>query len=305
MRPGLVFVVTMLLSLHPPGQSRHCHSGRIRRICGVTIKRKYHMEKEKCGSKGESARKYVDILTDAGFKAVFGDRRNKEVLIDFLNVVLPAHRKVRDLEYSTTEIPSFTLETKSVRLDLRCEGDDGTRFIVEMQQSGQRHFFKRCVEYAAKVYDSGSRRGGDYDIEPVYFIGILGRERIFGRCGPEWKDRYISEYTFREKHTGEVPDESISLIFVELDRFVKPLDECVGLTEKWCYALKYVGKLHGLPEGLRVQAFERLFAACEIARFSRDKKLQYEKDMITERDYRNILETARENGFAAGKSTLR
>ena len=33
------------------------------------------------------------------------------------------------------------METKSVRLDLRCEGDDGTRFIVEMQQSGQRHFF--------------------------------------------------------------------------------------------------------------------------------------------------------------------
>ena len=95
-----------------------------------------------------------------------------------------------------------------------------------------------------------------------------------------------------------------SLIFVELDRFVKPLDECVGLTEKWCYALKYVGKLHGLPEGLRVQAFERLFAACEIARFSRDKKLQYEKDMITERDYRNILETARENGFAAGKAEV-
>ena len=92
-----------------------------------------------------------------------------------------------------TEIPSFTLETKSVRLDLRCEGDDGTRFIVEMQQSGQRHFFKRC--------------------------------------GPEWKDRYISEYTFREKHTGEVPDESISLRFVEMDCFVKPLDECVGLKE--------------------------------------------------------------------------
>lgn len=87
------------------------------------------------------------------------------------------------------------------------------------------------MEYAAKVYDSGSRRGGDYDIEQVYFIGILGRDRIFERCGPEWEDRYISEYTFREKHTGEVPDESISLRFVELDRFVKSLDECVGLKE--------------------------------------------------------------------------
>ena len=87
------------------------------------------------------------------------------------------------------------------------------------------------MEYAAKVYDSGSRRGGDYDIEPVYFIGILGREKIFEMVGPEWAGRYISEYTFREKQTGEVPDESISLRFVELDRFVKPLDECVGLKE--------------------------------------------------------------------------
>ena len=42
MRPGLVFVVGMLLSLHPPGQSLRCHPGRSRRICGVTIKRKYH-----------------------------------------------------------------------------------------------------------------------------------------------------------------------------------------------------------------------------------------------------------------------
>jgi len=65
------------------------------------------------------------------------------------------------------------METKSVRLDLRCEGDDGTRFIVEMQQSGQRHFFKRC--------------------------------------GPEWAGRYISEYTFLGKLTGEMPDGSISL----------------------------------------------------------------------------------------------
>ena len=75
------------------------------------------------------------------------------------------------------------------------------------------------MEYAAKVYDSGSHRGGDYDMEPVCFIGILGKDTIFERTAPEWRDRYISEYTFREKTTGEVPDESISLRFVELDRF--------------------------------------------------------------------------------------
>ena len=86
--------------------------------------------------------RYVDILTDAGFKAVFGDQRNKDVLMDLLNVLLPAERRVEEIEYNTTEIPGFTPETKSVRIDLRCTSADGTRFIVEMQKSRQKNFFR-------------------------------------------------------------------------------------------------------------------------------------------------------------------
>ena len=77
-----------------------------------------------------SAQRYVDILTEAGFKAVFGVEKNKDVLIELLNVVLPSHRRVTDLAYSTTEIPGFTMSNKSVRLDLRCTGADEPRFIV-------------------------------------------------------------------------------------------------------------------------------------------------------------------------------
>ena len=82
----------------------------------------------------ESAQRYVDILSDAGFKAVFGDRRNKDVLIDLLNVVLPPHRRVRDLSYMTTELPQFSPLSKGVRLDLRCSAHDGTVFIVEVDE---------------------------------------------------------------------------------------------------------------------------------------------------------------------------
>ena len=74
-----------------------------------------------------SVQRYVDILSDAGFKAVFGDQRNKDVLIDLLNFILPENRKVRDLSYSSTEIPGFSLGSKAVRLDLRCTGDDGAQ----------------------------------------------------------------------------------------------------------------------------------------------------------------------------------
>ena len=49
-----------------------------------------------------------------------------------------------------------------------------------------------------------------------------------------------------------------------------------------------------------MKAFERLFRACEVAEFSPEVKLKYESDMITERDYYNIIGTAEERGRAAG-----
>lgn len=51
-------------------------------------------------------RRYVDILSDAGFKAVFGGGRNKDVLADMLNVLLPAH--ARETEVYTTSLPSIS-----------------------------------------------------------------------------------------------------------------------------------------------------------------------------------------------------
>ena len=262
-----------------------------------------------CGSiaSGEKVRRYVDILSDAGFKAVFGEQRNSDVLIDLINVLLPPERKVMEISYMTTELPGFTPFSKSVRLDLRCRSHDGTVFIVEVQCYHQSNFFRRCVLYASKAYGSSSQRGDrqKYAIPPVYFIGLLSG----GQSGPSdtedrnddiWNDRYISEYTFREKLSCRVPDETIFFIFAELERFGKRLDECRTMTEKWLYALKHVGTLDRLPESLRMQAFERLFEACEIARFEPERKLTYEENMITEQDYYNIIDTAREDGIAIG-----
>ena len=247
--------------------------------------------------------RYVDILSDAGLKAVFGDQRNKDVLIDLLNVILPPHRKVAEIAYETTEIPGFTLFNKSVRFDLRCRGEDGRQFIVELQCYHQTNFFRRCVLYASKAYDMGSQRGDGqvYDIPPVYFIGLLDKDlQDFQKHSPE--DSVIAEYTFREKTTMEVPDETIFCIFVELNRFDKELEECGTLLEKWCFALKHISTLDRLPEELRTEAFERLFQACEIGRFEPDVKLRYEKEMITERDYYNMLNTAKADGLAEGEA---
>ena len=89
---------------------------------------------------------------------------------------------------------------------------------------------------------------------------------------------------------------------MELHRFKKELHNCVSLVDKWCYSLKHVGSLDRLPEELRVRAFERLFEACEIAKFTPEEKLRYEHDMITERDFDNIIYTAKAEGRTEGKA---
>lgn len=95
---------------------------------------------------------------------------------------------------------------------------------------------------------------------------------------------------------------SAKLRFVELDRFDKELEECGSMAEKWFYSMKHMGRMERLPEELRVHVFERLFEACEIARFTPEEKLEYEHDMMTERDYTNIINTYRAEGLEEGEA---
>ncbi|MEL6262638.1 MAG: PD-(D/E)XK nuclease family transposase [Cyanobacteria bacterium J06626_6] len=47
--------------------------------------------------------RYVNLLTDFGFKRVFGSEPNKQLLVDFLNTLLPAHHQIQELSYKSTE----------------------------------------------------------------------------------------------------------------------------------------------------------------------------------------------------------
>ena len=47
--------------------------------------------------------KYISLLTDFGFKRVFGTEPNKALLIDFLNTLLPEHHHIQDLTFKNNE----------------------------------------------------------------------------------------------------------------------------------------------------------------------------------------------------------
>ena len=111
---------------------------------------------------GNASQKYVDILTNGGFKALFGDENNKEVVMDILNVLLPENRKVVSIEYMPTEYQGQVVnKNKEFHYDFMCRDASGVVFIVELQKYYEDHWFKRCVCYASRAYDKQNRRGED------------------------------------------------------------------------------------------------------------------------------------------------
>lgn len=82
--------------------------------------------------------KYVNLLTDFGFKRVFGSEPNKQLLVDFLNTLLPTHHRVASLSYKSTENLGATEVDRKAIFDLYCQGETGERFIVEIQKAKQK-----------------------------------------------------------------------------------------------------------------------------------------------------------------------
>ena len=241
-------------------------------------------------TKDGEVRHYVNLLTNSGFKAVFGDRANKDVVISVINALLPAHRQVTDIDYGPTEHQGRLLHNKEFRYDFMCKDADGVAFIVEVQCYPNDYWFQRCVSYASRAYERQNTRGEDYDHE----------------SSETWRNRYISEYTFMEKYSHELQDETIIIIFAELARFDKSLDECEDDVERMLYVLKNMGTLDRIPRSLHHEIFMRIFEACDRDNFSEDKRKQYDQDMYDEVRRLGELATARrmgrEEGLAEGRA---
>ena len=85
--------------------------------------------------------RYINPLTDFGFKRIFGTPFNKVLLIDFLNALLEGEREVSDVTYRNSEQLGTNIEERRAVFDVYCQAKDGSRFIVEMQNVYQ-EFYK-------------------------------------------------------------------------------------------------------------------------------------------------------------------
>ena len=243
----------------------------------------------------EFVEKYINPFTDYGFKKLFGEELNKDLLLDFLNELLKEEQgQIKNLTYLKTEqLGTSDVDRKAI-FDLYCENEKGEKFIVELQKTKQNFFKDRTIYYSTfPIREQAKRADWDYELKAVYTIAIL--DFVFDSDKADLsKFRYDVKLT--DIDTNKVFYEKLTFIYLEMPKFNKSIDELESRFDKWLYVIKNLNKLDRIPDKLREQIFGKLFETAEIARFTPDQIRSYEDSLKYYRDLKNSLDTAKEEG---------
>ena len=236
--------------------------------------------------------RFIDPLTDFGFKKIFGSEPNKDLLIAFLNELFKGRKVIKDLVYNPQENSSPAQHYRKTIFDLICTGADGETFIIEMQRAEQRFFIDRTIFYtSSKLYEQGQKGRGNWDFElkEVYFIALM--DFNFENTS---RDKYLHRVRLAEEETGQTFYNKLGFIFLELPNFNKEEEEIKTDLERWMYVLRNMAKMKKIPVILHKKIFQKLFQIAEIANLKKEEYMLYEKALLDKWTEYAVRKTARE-----------
>ena len=240
------------------------------------------------------------MLTDFGFKRIFGTDPNKELLINFLNSLFDGEEVIKDVKYLNSENVGDVYTERKAIFDVYCENEQGEKFIVEMQNAYQTYFKDRSLFYSTFPIREQAPKGSDrnFCLKKVYVVALLNY-----KMSDEAFDSTDTIHTIAlmDTKTNKVFNAKLMFKYVEVGRFDKTDEELTSLSDKWMYVLKNLSRLDNRPSSLREKIFTKLFDAAAIARFSPNELREYEDSLKAYRDIKNSLDTAKEEGRAEGR----
>ena len=245
--------------------------------------------------------RYISLLTDFGFKRIFGTAPNKDLLINFLNCLFDGRKVIKDLKYNNSEhVGDIYTERKAI-FDVYCESVEGEKFTVEMQNASQKYLKDRTIYYSTfPIREQAPKGEWDFKLNPVYTVALVNydmKEKAFDQ------QEISHQVQLCDTATKQVFYDKLEFIYVEVTKFNKTENELVTLYDKWVYALKNLAKLTDRPAALRDKVFDRLFQVAEIAKFTPTELREYEDSLKAYRDLKNSLDTAEEKGEAKEKKS--
>jgi predicted transposase/invertase (TIGR01784 family) len=232
--------------------------------------------------------KYINPYTDFGFKKLFGEEGNKDLLIDFLNQLLPAHHQIANLNFRNGESLADLSEERKAIFDIHCQAISGERFIVEMQKAKVKYFKDRSLFYVTfPIRDQAQQGDWNFKLASIYFVAILD----FEYDEEEERRKFRRDVALKDQD-GEIFFDKLHFKFLQMPLFNKKENELENKFDKWCYFLKNLESFDQIPSILNEPIFQKAFTTAELARLSVEQRDRYEQSLIQYRDLKSVIETA-------------
>lgn len=239
--------------------------------------------------------RYLNPLTDYGFKKVFGE---KDIMIAFLTDLLNPVSPIEDVIFLDKEMEADGEDMRSVIYDLRCKTKDGGEFIVEMQNKGQTHFSNRILYYISHAISEQGEKGsgGDFDLHPVYGVFFLN----FHMKG--LKPQAIRTIQLKVDETGELFSEKLKAFTLELIDFKdKPKEYPKSQIEYWLYNLVNMESMtEVLPFQTQQPIFSKMGGISELSHMNSEERRKYFHSLNKYRTNLSVMQNEREEGRAEG-----
>ena len=241
-------------------------------------------------------REFINPFTDFGFKRIFGQEISKEILIDFLNLLLNGEQSIVSLRFKNPELQPDIKDKRRVVFDLYCESDNGTEFIVEMQAARQEFFYDRGLYYQSRALAEQGNKGKDwqYDLKPVY--GIFFMDFIMHE-----NSKFRTDVALMDMETGKVFNNRLRQIFLEMPRFTKEANECDNDYERWLYLIKNMHMLKRMPFNAQRAVWDKLLDIADVAALNETEYREYQEALKNYRDYHAGINFAKKEGMLEGE----
>ena len=244
--------------------------------------------------------KYINPFTDFGFKKIFGEEASKELLIDFLNALIPQANKIIDLKFKSTEHLGLREADRYAIFDIYCENESNEKFIVELQKAEQNYFKDRTIYYSTfPIREQAEKGQWNYNLSAVFCIGILDFTFDDYENEPE-KSEVVHTIKLKNQY-GKTFYDKLTYIYVEMPNFNKLEENLSSRLDKWLFFIKNLEDFQSIPSIFSDEIFEKAFEKAELAKFGQEEMDKYESSLKLYRDLKGVIDTAFIDGRSEGK----
>ncbi len=191
-----------------------------------------------------------------------------------------------------------TRELKDSYLDVKALLDNETTVIIEMQVMNLPAFDKRVVYNLAKTYGNQLESGQGYiQLQPVIALTITDFSLF-----PEI-EKVITFWKFKEEtEQKDYANEELKMVFVELPKFKKSLEELETITDKWIYFVKDAPSLDMIPDKMGdVSEINQALNIANLANLTRKELDDLHHQEVFFQDQIGYTIKAREEGLQQGR----